>query len=139
VSLLESERGASSSVTEIESDRMEKSLKMNFRSLTKLTPVEEEMKSQEKLEKLISKVKIHLRFSNPGTFVALLNSLTLYKKQVDEISKVASNFDPLNGLEANGFRSFLKISEILTEKVEEEILRLENEGQSLEPVLTFGV
>ena len=107
---------------------MDKSLRMKIENLTKLSTVVEEQKSPEKLEKLISKVKVHLRCSNPGTFVALLNSLTLYKKQVDDISKLAPNFDPVNGVEANGFRSFLKISEILTDKVDEEILKLEHEG-----------
>ena len=101
---------------------------MKIENLTKLSTVVEEQKSPEKLQKLISKVKVHLRCSNPGTFVALLNSLTLYKKQVDDISKLAPNFDPVNGVEANGFRSFLKISEILTDKVDEEILKLEHEG-----------
>ena len=107
---------------------MDKSLRMKIENLTKLSTVVEEQKSPEKLEKLISKVRVHLRCSNPGTFVALLNSLTLYKKQVDDISKLAPNFDPVNGVEANGFRSFLKISEILTDKVDEEILKLEHEG-----------
>jgi hypothetical protein len=102
---------------------------MSFVAKKRLSTVPEEFKGQESLERLILKLKIHSRSENPEIFSALINCLTMYKKQNDEIFKFAANYDSFAGVESNGFRSFLKISEILTEKIDEEILKLEQDGQ----------
>jgi hypothetical protein len=59
---------------------------------------------------VILKLRSHLKAANTGTFVALLNNLTLYKRQNEEISKLAPNFDSATGTEGNGFRTFVKES-----------------------------
>ena len=63
-----------------------------------LPTVEEE--HEENLENLILKLKNLLKTSKqakPATIIALLNNLTLYGKQIEEIQKVASNYDSLTG------------------------------------------
>jgi|LakMenEpi03Aug12_release.lakeMendotaPanAssembly.Ray.scaffolds.fasta_scaffold5764399_1 hypothetical protein len=64
-----------------------------------LPTVEEE--HEENLENLILKLKNLLKTSKhakPATIIALLNNLTLYGKQIEEIQKVASSYDSLTGM-----------------------------------------
>ena len=95
----------------------------------RLSTVPEEPTSQEKMERVILKLKVLSRSGKPETLAALLSCLTHYKKQNEEIGRLAPAFDPLTGLEANGFRSFLKISDALASKVDEEMLKMEQEGE----------
>ena len=71
----------------------------------------------------------HMCQDSVHLMICLNNNLTVYCNQIEEISNFASSYDSLNGTEGNGFKSFVKISQILIKKIDIELDNLETQGK----------
>ena len=72
----------------------------------------------------------HVSQESAHLMISLNNNLTVYSNQIEEISNFASSYDSLNGTEGNGLKSFIKISQILIQKIENELDNLETHGNN---------